>query len=86
MDSPRPFPAGAQPFYVTVDPDLDALRIYENWDVWQQGVISEMQAEGITITHLDGLNTFYGTARCLRNCCKDISLSNRSKQRKILPH
>jgi hypothetical protein len=34
--------------------------IYEHWDAWQQGLIAEMQAEGITITHLDGLNTFCG--------------------------
>jgi hypothetical protein len=49
MDSPPPLPAGAQSFCVTVDPDLDALRIYENWDAWQHALIAEMQAEGITI-------------------------------------
>jgi hypothetical protein len=60
MDSPPPLPAGARPFCVTVDPDLDALRIYENWDAWQQALIAEMQVEGITITYMDGLNTFCG--------------------------
>jgi hypothetical protein len=60
MDSPPSIPAGAQPFSVTVDPDIDVLRIYETWEAWQHALIAEMQAEGVTITHLDGLNTFCG--------------------------
>jgi hypothetical protein len=60
MESLPRIPANAHPFCVTVDPDLGALRIYETWEAWQRALMAEMQAEGITITHLDGLTTFCG--------------------------
>ena len=56
----RDIPNGALPFLVTVEPSIEYARKLGSWETWKASILEEMEAEGITITDVKGLHTFYG--------------------------
>ena len=60
MNQHADIPQDAKPFAVIVQPDPNSPNARKGWEVWKAGIIAEMEAEGITITHVAGLSHFSG--------------------------
>ena len=54
-------PEGAHPFKEIVEPPSPAyVSTLGGWEVWKAFIRQEMEAEGITITNVEGLHIFCG--------------------------
>ena len=60
MNQHTDIPKNAKLFEVIVQPDPNSPNARKGWDVWKAGIVAEMPAEGITITHVEGLSHFSG--------------------------
>jgi hypothetical protein len=58
MENESPIPEGAEPVMFIVDADPEAF--VDGIEAWQQRVIEDYKAEGVTITHIEGANVFHG--------------------------
>jgi hypothetical protein len=57
MENELPIPEGAEPVIFIVDADPEAFR--DGIEAWQQRIIEDYRAEGITITRVEGANVFH---------------------------
>jgi hypothetical protein len=58
MEHEPAIPEGAEAVMFIVDADPEAF--VDGIEAWQQRIIEGYTAEGITITHIEGANVFYG--------------------------